>query len=365
MGRSRRSLHRAVGTFGFRVITASLPAWLVLVPLWRPTHAAGQEPVELRVGILVDDLTGRPIVGATVTVDPGSVRRTSDINGTFQVPLRAGAYALVVSALGYADLRVSIEVPPTPTAPLELRMVPVPLSVEGLEVESGQRDESVDLSGVVRDLASGKPLIGATVSLPFASRRWVTLTDEGGAFHIGGVRTGVQWVQARHLGYEGAAVSVMLPEGSRNEPVEIMLRPDSALLRGVAALSSRWESARRSVGGMPVRSFGRERIAVSGWQDAQEVLRSAGVTVVPCEEEPAMMPCVQLRGAPVAMEVCIDGLRVVGGLDQLRTYHPRDLHLVEVFDHGRYVRAYSVAFMEHYGRRADKVPISCSDPNLG
>lgn len=62
------------------------------------------------------------------------------------------------------------------------------------------------------------------------------------------------------------------------------------------------------------------------------------------------------------MKVCIDGVMAVGGLDQLRTYHPRDLHMVDVSDHGELVHAYTVAFMEHYGRRADRV-FACPDPS--
>jgi hypothetical protein len=336
---------------------------LILALLLAAQEVAAQQSGPPRVVTLLDDLTGRPIQGASVTIDPGGLQRISDLAGEVRLSLPAGAFTLSVSALGYSDLHLRIEVPEGATNPLHLRMVPSPVAVEGLDVEGSR--EPVDVRGMVRDASDDRPLVGATVSFPFANRRWVSLTDPEGSFRVGGVRPGIHWIQATHLGYEGAAISI--PVGSAwDRPVEIALRPDTALLRGVAELSARMESDRRAMAGMTVRHVGRERIAASPWwRDAQDVLRDTGVHVVPCADPSAGGTCVPGRGgSTTATTVCIDGAVVNGGLDQLRTYHPRELHLIEIFGRGAIVHAYTVAFMEHYGRRPGR-SFRCPDPNVG
>ncbi|MCA1789219.1 MAG: hypothetical protein LC667_04995 [Thioalkalivibrio sp.] len=152
-----------------------------------------------------------------------------------------------------------------------------------------------------------------------------------------------------------------------DRPVEIALRPDTALLRGVAELSARMQSDRRAMAGMTVRHVGRERIAASPWwRDAQDVLRDSGVWLVPCSDSFAGGSCVAGRAGatPTSVTVCIDGAVVNGRLDQLRSYHPRELHLAEIFGRGAIVHAYTVAFMERFGRRPGR-SVRCPDPNVG
>jgi hypothetical protein len=336
---------------------------VILALVLAAQQVTAQQIGPTRVVTLLDDLTGRPIQGATVTIDPGGLQRISDLAGEVRASLPAGAFTLSVSALGYADLQLSIEVPEGATNPLYLRMVPNPVAVEGLDVQGSR--EPVDVRGIVRDASDDRPLVGATVSFPFANRRWVTLTDGEGSFRVGGVQPGIHWIQATHLGYEGAAISIPVGSGS-DHPVEIALRPDTALLRGVAELSARMQSDRRAMARMTVRHVDRERIAASPWwRDAQDLLRYAGLNVVRCDDPSSGGTCVAGRGgSTTATRVCIDGAVVNGGLDQLRTYHPRELHLVEVFGRGRIVHAYTVAYMEHYGRRPAR-SFRCPDPNVG
>jgi hypothetical protein len=172
-------------------------------------------------------------------------------------------------------------------------MTPAPLGVEGLDVGADPSRERVQLSGVVTDLATEAPLVGATVSFPFGSGRWVVLTDADGAFRIGGIEPGVQWVQAKHLGYEGAAVSVVA--GAANaHPVKLRLRPDSALLVGVARIDAGRESERRATAHMTVRHVDRERIAA---HPGGGIRRS-------CSGPPASRSCHARTRSPTAGPAC-------------------------------------------------------------
>ena len=182
----------------FWVGVARVFAVLSVTVLSTAPQIAAQQPGPTRIVTLLDDLTGRPIQGVSVTIDPGGVQRISDLAGEVRVPLPAGAYTLSLSALGYAGLQLRIEVPDGATSPLYLRMVPSPVAVEGLDVEGSR--EPVDVRGIVRDATDDRPLVGATVSFPFGNRRWVTMTDAEGAFRVGGVRPGSHWIQATHLG---------------------------------------------------------------------------------------------------------------------------------------------------------------------
>ena len=329
-----------------------------------PAPTAAQAPPPERVIVLYDDITGRLIPGASVRIEPGGHLRRSDASGAVRVPLAQGAYTLTVTALGYGDAEIRMEVPEGATGPLELALQPRPVPLEGLEVEGGDL-EPVDVLGVVRDAADGRALVGATVSLPFASRRWVALTDDVGSFRVPGVHPGAHWIQATHLGYEGAAISVAVGAGGRRD-VEIALRPDTALLRGVAMVERRLRSDRRAYAFSPVRHVDRARIAANPWwRDPGELLRSVGVLVLPCEDSADGASCVAARGGQTnPVEVCIDGFTVNGGLDQLRSYHPRELHLVEVFKRGALIHAYTVAFVGQQGRRAERM-LRCPDPNVG
>jgi len=71
--------------------------------------ALGQEQTSARIGFvgsLTDILTGRPVAGARVWVDPSAEWALSDENGRYFVAAEAGVYAIHVEAAGYlATLR--------------------------------------------------------------------------------------------------------------------------------------------------------------------------------------------------------------------------------------------------------------------
>ena len=76
------------------------------------------------------------------------------------------------------------------------------------------------------------------------------------------------------------------------------------------------------------------------------------VIFVPCPRRSVSEDCVLGRGGrPTGMAVCIDEMPAPGGMLQLGSYRPEELHLVEVYSRGSLVVAYTRAFMERLARR--------------
>ncbi|MCA1789218.1 MAG: hypothetical protein LC667_04990 [Thioalkalivibrio sp.] len=64
-------------------------AVLTLIALSTAPQVAAQQAGPTRVVTLLDDVTGRPIQGAAVTIDPGGLQRISDLAGEVRVSLPA------------------------------------------------------------------------------------------------------------------------------------------------------------------------------------------------------------------------------------------------------------------------------------
>ncbi|MEO7313141.1 MAG: TonB-dependent receptor [Chitinophagaceae bacterium] len=58
----------------------------------------------------VKDASGKPLVGASVTVEPRNIGTTTDANGNYTLKVPAGDYMLVVSYVGQATQRLSVTV---------------------------------------------------------------------------------------------------------------------------------------------------------------------------------------------------------------------------------------------------------------
>ena len=100
----------------------------------------------------------------------------------------------------------------------------------------------VAFAGRVTDAATGKPLIGAVVSVPDSRRD--ALTDREGSFRIGGLSAGTYTVEVSDLGYNDLKAEVELT--STGEPVSLSLAPDPVLLEGITVSVDRLESRRRT-----------------------------------------------------------------------------------------------------------------------
>jgi hypothetical protein len=72
-------------------------------------------PGELRA-VVRSLATGKPLPGATVTIDPGGTKVTSDAKGEFTVALAPGTYKIKVSASGLADQVLDVTIDPNGVA---------------------------------------------------------------------------------------------------------------------------------------------------------------------------------------------------------------------------------------------------------
>lgn len=91
------------------------------------------EPFDL-VGTVVDDATGRPLVGAFVSFEGSEWGSVTNERGRFHIPeVYEGPAILTVEQLGYEELSWRGELAPETGAP-ELRVTPKPILLEGLRV---------------------------------------------------------------------------------------------------------------------------------------------------------------------------------------------------------------------------------------
>lgn len=72
-------------------------------------------PGQLRGGVR-SVVTGRPLAGATVKIEPGGLSATSGADGTFTVDLQPGQYKITVSAPGLAEQQLDVTIDPNGVA---------------------------------------------------------------------------------------------------------------------------------------------------------------------------------------------------------------------------------------------------------
>jgi hypothetical protein len=200
------------------------------------------------------------------------------------------------------------------------------------------RPERVDLTGRVLDAATGKPVGQALVSVSGVRR--AVPTDSTGAFRIEGVREGRHTLSVSRLGYAGLETEVAVTSGSG---AEIRLTPEPMVLERLNVYADRLESRRRTVP-VPVRAMKREEILAAGGSSVAQLVSSRFVNRMSCPNRSYNCTWVRGRAQPVA--VFIDEIPVSWGLEQLETYHPQDVYLIESYGHGRMIRVYTTQYME-------------------
>lgn len=119
-------------------------------------------------GTVVDDDTGLPVSGAAVTVAGADRAAESDVDGSFRISLPVGTYTLDVTAFGYFDGSVEVEVAGSDDVVAEVRLAPQP---------------TVTLSGSVFGpgdvYPEGTPAVGAVVLLEGTPLPAVTTLADG------------------------------------------------------------------------------------------------------------------------------------------------------------------------------------------
>lgn len=79
------------------------------------TLEAVTPPGQLR-GVVRSVVTGKPLAGATITIEPGGVKATSGADGTFEVDLQPGTYKIKATAPGLATQELDVTIDPNGVA---------------------------------------------------------------------------------------------------------------------------------------------------------------------------------------------------------------------------------------------------------
>jgi hypothetical protein len=197
-----------------------------------------------------------------------------------------------------------------------LAALAVGIPLEGQEPETLGR---TTIRGKVFDANTGAPLFGAFVD-PTGLRTGF-LTDTLGNFALTLPNGAAFHISAEQLGYETVELDVLRMDANR--PIMIGMKPNPIMLEGVTALVDRFQS-RRSFFSGSVRAYDRERLLAAGGQDALQFVATRTGVVRPCYGE----------------------IAVFQGSRHLEMYHPQDFYLIEVYDWGSQVRAYTNSYVE-------------------
>ncbi len=221
------------------------------------------------------------------------------------------------------------------------------------------------VAGTVVDSATGRPLAAAVVVI---GRRQV-LTDSLGRFAVRDVGDGNALVEVRQLGYASRTLPVAVSDGMA--AVAVALAPDPVMLRAITVMADRFRS-RREQSSSQVSAFERKDLATWANLSMRDfLLFRAGLATGSCphSDGPTVgssggfgsasgldrggslqptafgqlgtgrMLCAQVRGELVEPSVWIDDHHAFA--DELTQYKPGELFLVEVYDRGQIIRAYT------------------------
>lgn len=209
------------------------------------------------------------------------------------------------------------------------------LSAQGIPVRGRAAPAGHVLTGRVLDATTGQPLFGAVVGLPDLGIE--AQTDSSGRFVLRQVGAGAHKVYVSEIGYRDLLQRVEL---SPDDAADLRVQPDPVMLKGITVLADRFR-ARREAAPYAVTAYDRAALLRSAAPDMRDFLSSvAGITLVPCPGE-LFATCALVHHRPARIAVYIDERRAYGGIEELASYTPSDLFLLEVYADGRMVRAYT------------------------
>lgn len=331
-------------------------AILLALLLASPARAAqdpGPPPATL-AGTVVDASNRNRLAGVIVALVDRNFATVSDSLGEFRISgVPAGVHRFAFGKYGYRDVTVLLTVADPPLS-VEIALTPDPLLLDSLDVVA---DRTITVRGAVVDASTGVRLRGAAVLL--ASNNRGVVTDSSGTFTLNGLPAGDHLLLVRQFGYESLYVPVRAT--ASHAFIEVPLPPAPMLLEGltvevmaanVGTMDQRIRS-RRNAAAVNVRALDQDRLLRSAASNLLEFLEfEAFLHPIGCTGSGFISNrCIMRRGRMTEPNVFIDEVPAFAGLDQLATYRPHDLYLVEVWSSGATIRAYTHQFMERMARR--------------
>jgi hypothetical protein len=219
------------------------------------------------------------------------------------------------------------------------------------EAQEKEGADEVLVRGRVLDAVTQQPIAGAFVGPADADEG--VLTDSLGNFALKLPPVRVRSLTAEQMGYVMGEITYQVE--NEEEPVVILLEPDPVLLEGIRIVSDRLQSRRNAVA-VSVQAFDQEDLLRTPLRDAAEFVRwNAGGHFQRCTTS-GLAECVYTRGRVQPVRVCIDDFPAIGGMHQLSTYWPQEFYVIEVYQRGRVVRAYTPQFVERLAKQRAWLP---------
>jgi hypothetical protein len=316
----------------------------------------GEPPERVLTGVVVDNLSGRPVPSALVSVGGQAPRAIADSLGAFALRgVPSGSFELLVQRFGFGDLTLRVSVPGSPQ-PVIARLQVDPLELDSLIVTGAAR---VQLAGSVLDARSREPVPWASLWLsPDAVREAGSASgDDEGVFSIDGVRTGVYLLRVDKLGYQSQYISVGV--SAPPEPITVLLEPDSAVMKGLQVMTGELRT-RRNATPFLVRVYDERRLRLTASPDVRHFLdRESNLPWTGCPGS-ASMDCLAHRLQVVSPRVYIDDFR--RDLEELVSFAPAEIFQLETFTCRAAVeiRVYTTQYMERMARRPRILLPACS-----
>ena len=226
-----------------------------------------------------------------------------------------------------------------------------------------QSTENMKVHGYVVSALTGEPI-------PFADVRidrlgLVAITDDEGYFQLGFVKPGVYRIAAQQLGYVLMEAVLDIDEETS---ILIELDADPILLDEIAVTFHRL-AARRAAAPFSFTTFDHTFLLNSSAFDAEQFVRRYAPLLLNIRRQPVdrpftdggplfMLGGVEDRGrailsplsgqgaGPGDTKVFIDGWPRSYELERLQDFSPDDFYVIEIYDQGRIVHAYTSRFIE-------------------
>jgi|UniRef100_A0A7C6AGA5 hypothetical protein len=182
-------------------------------------------------GRVFDEVTGKPIIGASISIknytvkengfivfeEPPLKRSFSGKNGEFIIYIPPGKYAVVAECEGYGSRGYSIiEVLAGEVCTRDFPLIPP----QKIKTEGTSK-----IVGKVLDDSTGEPLIGANVIVEGTAPEYGAATDEKGEYLIPFVPIGVYSVTATYLGYEKETLRNVVVTSDKITTLDFRLKP--------------------------------------------------------------------------------------------------------------------------------------------
>lgn len=225
------------------------------------------------------------------------------------------------------------------------------------ETAGGAEAATFTLAGQIVDAVNGAPVIAALVKVP-ALRR-VATSDVHGQFQLPDFPEGTWDIVVEQLGYHTLTGSVTVAEGNR---LHLRLNPDPVALEEIRAGGLTYKTRlqrRRNASGAWSYELAGEALWNSQHENVwdlvgrREGFRFEGYSNYGC-------PRATIYGVPVIVGLYVDDRAVrIGIFDQ---YRPADFAMVEVYNFGATIKAYTQPYLDRMTRER-RVAVS-STPSL-